>query len=69
MPAVLLLVVGKAGLRRGGLEVETWGLKVTLREGLGGLVESCEWEGRRVVRSEGGAAAEEAMGVGWWSVR
>ena len=28
--------VGKPGRLRGGLEVETWGLKVTLREGLRG---------------------------------
>jgi len=38
--------------------VETWGLKVTLRDGLGGLVELGKCEGRGEVASE---AAEVIM--------
>lgn len=52
---------GKTGLRLGGLDVEIWGLKVTLRAGLvgGDGRASCEGEGRRGEDSD--MAVEEAM--------
>ncbi len=49
---------GKAGRRFGGLDEDTWGLKVTLRGGLVAIGEVCLW--RSGVVSDG-AAAEEAI--------
>ena len=56
---------GKAGFSARRLEVETWGLKVTLRDGLGGLVEVGKSERRREVASE---AAEAIMRSVRWEM-